>query len=93
MHVVAPEGGLLWAYGRPGPRAALPCQWMRMAYRDPFRSQWRGQHSDLAAHLAALKVQDKTVEILEYRYAVEMQVAEFLAGSSDGAIPRALLEC
>ena len=93
MHVVALEGGLLWATGRPAPRAALPCRWRRMAYRDPFRSQWRGQHNELAAHLAALKVQNQTVEVLEYRYAVAIQVAEFIAGGSDGSIPRSLLEC
>ena len=91
MQLVALGGGLYWASGKPDPRfGELPFGWKRMAYRDPFRDVWRGRQEELATHLAALKTQNKTVELFEYRYSLRLQVAEFLAGDSDGAVPDSL---
>ena len=93
MQLVALGGGLYWASGKPHPRfGEFPFGWKRMAYRDPFRHVWlaRGLELELATHLAALKTQNRTVELFEFRYSVRLQVAEFLAGDSDGAVTDSL---
>ncbi len=79
--------GLRWASLQPEPGSAgpsVPHRWHRLAFRDPFQKYWKGRLPELALHLAILLEQNRFIESFDYRFVVEVQVADFLAGAEEG---------